>query len=179
MKTFSRNKVAIVVAVVLLLGGLCMAFGLAPRTFVQWWRPAAVCAFIGSLTAVKGWKLMRAVTGIDGLALNFAAAVILMGAVLTGTFYTVNYFAADASTEQECVATVERRYSEERTRSRRVGRRTGPRSEKYTVYILELRLPDSRTFTMQVPADRYVRTRTGAKMKVTLRRGCFGYDVRR
>ncbi|MBD5307840.1 MAG: DUF2500 domain-containing protein [Bacteroides sp.] len=99
------------------------------------------------------------------------------GLILACALLTANSVWKDAGSEHEEMATVARKYTERRSKTRRVGRRYVATGEKYTVYYVTLQFENGMTKDVQVNVKEYSRTRTGSCQKVTMTRGFLGWPI--
>jgi|GEM_PF-1086792 len=174
------KKKQIFLIVLLALVGLVMA-GMATtlqhNTLVDWWKPVSSCL---PLACALGLLLKRptgALLNIKYSVVNYIIGSVFALAVTTGTFYTINYYYSDATTEAKCDARIAGKYSQERHRSRRVGRGNYVRGEKYMVYYLVIELPDGRKKEVSVRAGEYAKTRVGLELELSVETGFFEIPV--
>lgn len=174
--TNTPASVAIVVLVVvwLLAGGLAMA--LYSRTLVELWIPVATCSVLSLLSGVWLWKPWQRLTDSESMLPNFICHFFFSLVIFLGFFFAANRFLASGPDYEERVR-VERKYSEKKYRSRRVGRNRYARGEAYYEYYAEIRLGDGRTKQLKLPLATYNNTRSGSTMTLHLRRGFFGLPV--
>lgn len=157
------------------MGGL--ACTLQNNTLIEWWKPISLCL---SLAVALGLLLRRATSVLLNLKsplLNYIIATLFALAVTTGAFYSINYFYSYPTTQEQYLVKVIGKYSQERHRSRRVGRGNYVRGEKYMVYYMALELPDGRRKDIGISAGEYVKTRVGAEIRMSVETGALGVPV--
>ncbi|MDE6653520.1 MAG: hypothetical protein K2K37_03935 [Muribaculaceae bacterium] len=152
------------------------SFALQSFTIVDWWKPMIVCAAIAAIATFPLGKLLCAITESMFRRLRYAATFVLIFSILLCAFYVLNYHFADESTRIVYTAQVVRKYSEERTRSSRSGRR-GYGVEKYNVHFIEIELRDGSTKKMERPLNEYLKIKKGGHVTVTEEEGLFGIKV--
>ena len=167
----------VIAAVTILL--LLSAISLTQFTLIDPWIPFAASAAIALLSGLAAWKMWIPLTLSERFVWNFLCHFLVVGSVLVGAFFILNFALADRETARKEPAVVERRYRETRYHSRRVSRRVYTRGEPYTVHCLDLRLVGSgRKLTLDnVDYSKYRRTRTGDTVQVRIAKGAFGAPV--
>ncbi|MDE5839589.1 MAG: hypothetical protein K2H49_01580, partial [Muribaculaceae bacterium] len=155
---------------------LGFSMGLHSFTIVEWWKPVAVCSLLALPATFLLAGIVRLVTKPIMKYIEYPLAFMLSFSIILLTFYSLNYYKSDSSTAHEYMAPVVRKYSEERTRSRRIGRHSY-RSEKYTVYFIELQMSDGKIKKQEKTLRQYNNIKTGSKMKLVLEKGLFDIPV--
>lgn len=155
-------------------GGAMFLYG---RTMVTWWIPVALAAAVALATGLLMWRMWRWFTTAQGFALNYAVHAIAFTCLLTFAGLGLNYWGADPAAVHEEKAEVVRKYTRERSRTRRVGRRYVATGEKYHVYYIVVEFPDGRTKDMEIPFDRYRRLRTGSRITYHMAPGLLDLPV--
>ncbi len=145
-------------------------------TIVEWWKPAIICALLSAAATIWLARYMKRLTSSFMRYLEYPAAFILSFSVLLGLFYTVNYCLSDNNSVYEYKAPVVRKYIEEHTRSRRAGRRAY-HDEKYSVYVVELKMKDGRIKKMEKPLSEYNRIKKGGTIRIFVEEGFFKIPV--
>lgn len=166
--------VAMVLATIVLAAG---ALALERVTLIHWSKPAAACLAAALPLGVFLRRAISALTGLANKLLCSAIGVTAMFAALSGGFYIANYFGADDASRQKITARVIRKYSEERHRTRRVGRNRYIQGDKYMVYNLVMSLPGGKEMTRSVSTGEYIKTREGRTVDMYLVNGLFGIQV--
>lgn len=178
MKQRARWKNALTAtAVIVTVLTAVTAGALAHYTLIDWWRPTAACL----LAAVPvAWMLRRPMCRLLGSGRMWAgalAALVMTASLLTGAFYSLNFFGSDGTTRHECTVSVVKKFTERRYRTRRLNRHTSVRGEPYTVYRAKVRMPDGRLTTIDVSAGEFARMSTRRPMTMMLERGLLGVSV--
>lgn len=165
-----------VVAVLIILISAGAGYGFAWRTFVRWWEPLAWGVGFG---LAFGPFVKRMFVG--GLALGprmaLVASVVSVAALCYGGLMTVNYCLSDESTIHQIDVVVTAKYSEERTRYRRIGRNRVVADGKYKSYYLTLSFENGATRELPVSVSVYSSSRIGSVRHYDLADGFFGYPV--
>ena len=172
------RSVLIFFTAALVIAGYGCSMGLHSQTLVNPWLPAGTALAVAAATGLPGWRLWERLTGFDGMPLNYLCHMAVATAVVLASLYVCNYAFAEDEVREEYV-TVERRYSEKRHRSKRVGRRSYGPGEAYKVYYLEVRFSDGRLKALDVPIRQFDRVRTGDRLTISLSDGLFGFPVMR
>lgn len=156
---------------------LALAVSLASVTMTRWSSPAAVCA----VAAVPTGFLLASAFRMRFLPrfriLRFLMAFATAFCILLGTFYSLNFFLSDHSTQRTADTKVAALFGERHQHSRRVGRNRYVRGETYMEYYARILLPDSTTLKKKVPVDEYVRLRAGQRATLHMEDGLFGIPV--
>ncbi len=153
-----------------------------------------VSAYCCSLTLVNGWWIV-AIALLPAVATCHIAsgfwhrflklpkvwqgALVHVGIVSSAVAFLIlggNYFGASADMVHRD-AEVIRKYSEERTRTRRISRRVYGAGEKYRVYYIDVRFDSGRKKDFMVSLSRYNRLRVGDKCGFSVANGLFGMPV--
>lgn len=177
-----HNIIRGIIATLLILIALAAAGSAAAiyrTTLVEWWIYPAVALSLAAVTAIPGGtrRLWGKVTGSSSAILNTAAHIVFVTALATFALFAINRYGADDSRATVTETRVIRRYTETRYHTRRINRRTSVRGEPYTVYILDLQLPDGRVKQQTVTLSTYNSTRRGATRPCTVRPGLLGADI--
>ncbi|MDE7387543.1 MAG: hypothetical protein K2N28_10460 [Muribaculaceae bacterium] len=147
------------------------------NTMIQWWIPTLICI----LPAVPvGYALRRPLSHVlptRRLWVSAATGIALTYALLTGAFYTLNYYVADSHTSRQFKVAITNKTTREHYRVRRIGRNRVGRGEKYYTHSVTVRWPDNRTKELPVTANEYARLRTGDSISLTTQDGLFGIPV--
>lgn len=101
----------------------------------------------------------------------------IIAVLLFIAIFGLHYYVAEQSTPEQLKATVTKKYTKTRHRTRRINRRVYTNGEPYQVYYFELELEDGTTKDIEVNVQKYSRTRYGSKIDVTRRKGLFGIPV--
>lgn len=171
------HTAAIIILVLVWIGAAGLIIALYEHTLISVWLPLLICCFIGAVSGLAMWRLWPSITGSQRILPNYLCHFIFSATLAGGLLFSLNYFASDADSEQEITATVVRKYTKERRRTQRSGRRHYSTGETYHVYYADLSLPDGRTKSMQITLSRYNRLRTGSHTTLHLQRGLLGIPV--
>ncbi|MDE7095871.1 MAG: hypothetical protein K2O47_00065, partial [Muribaculaceae bacterium] len=172
MKSLTKEIILIFIISLVIILALGFSMGLHSFTIVEWWKPVAVCSLPALAITFLLAGIVRHVTGPLMKYVEYPLAFILSFSTFLLAFYTLNYYKSDPSTAHEYMAPVVRKYSEERTRSRRISRHFY-RSEKYTVYFIELEMSDGKIKKQEKTLRQYNNIKTGSKMRLILENGLF------
>lgn len=166
-----------VLTVFVALGAAGAGYAFAWRTFVQWWEPVLLALGLGAGIAlwIKGGfaKLLA----VRSKILSLVIASIVMGAICYGGLMSLNYCLADHDHAHDEIAAVTAKFSEERTRYRRVGRNRMAPAGTYKVYYVKVRFDNGAVRNMPVDAGAYTRARIGEKRHFAVTKGFLGYTV--
>lgn len=167
-----KSTILIILSVlaVMVLAGTTLFF--YSHTFVSLRLLLGLAAVGGTIGAGIGFYVRQKKKWI-GLLAGFIGG----GLVLTTLLLTANSVWKDAGSEHEEMATVARKHTEQRSKTRRVGRRYIATGEKYTVYYVTLQFENGQTKDVQVNAREYSRTRTGSRQKVMMTQGFLGWPI--
>lgn len=167
-----KSTILIILAVlaVMVLAGITLFF--YSHTFVSLRLLLGLAATGGAVGAGIGFYVRHEKKWIGLLGGFVGGALILACALLTA-----NSVWKDTGSEHEERATVVRKHTEQRSKTRRVGRRYIASGEKYTVYYVTLQFENGQTKDVQVNVKEYSRTRTGSRQKVTMTRGFLGWPI--
>ena len=159
------------------LGAAGAGYAFAWRTFVQWWEPVLLALGLGMGIAlwIKGGfaKLLA----VKSKALSLVIASLVMSAICYGGLMSLNYCLADHDRSHDELAEVTAKFSEERTRYRRVGRGRMVPSGTYKVYYVKVRFDNGAVRDLPVTAGAYTRARVGEKRHFAVTKGFLGYTV--
>ncbi len=95
-------------------------FVLQDNTMIAWWKPLAIGLIITAAAGICMWRWWRGLTGRNGFVLNYLFNLAFTGGMLLATFYILNFACADRETAHVEKGVIERRFSKERHRTRRV-----------------------------------------------------------
>ena len=155
---------------------LGIGMALQRNTLVSWWKPAIISLLPAVPLGFLLSNVLRSITPLRSRIASIIAGVLLSFSVIFGGFYALNFYNTKAGTSCICRAGIVNRYTEERYRTKRVGRRT-TRGEKYNVYMIVLRLPDGREKKMEISAGEYSGMRVGRCLELKIEEGFFGVPV--
>lgn len=168
-----RSMAVAIILAVIAAAFLGMAFVLQPKTLVEWWRPAVLCAAPATLLGLAASKVIKSEKSI----LIFICSMAFSFSILLGSCYTLNFYRSDSASGEKINAVVTSKFSEEHYRTRRLSRNRSVRGEPYLAYYLNLELPDGRIKKIEVGAGEYSKTRSGQKISLFVEMGCFGMPV--
>lgn len=172
-----KNAVRILLILIAFFGTGAF-LGLRTLTFVNPWIVAVASVVIAYIPA----RLLAArdseIIALKNYALRIAVWTVLIAPVLTGLFYSVNYWGADEDKSTKVTAVVERKYHETRQRTRRVRKgRYVPTGETYNVYYADIRLSDGHLVTVPLTGSKVTQVRKGRELEVEVTPGAFGIPV--
>lgn len=176
MKGKTKETIITILLALTVVAGIVVSMGLHHLTIVDWWKPVVVSALLSVVVTLWLARYMKRLTRQYMRFLEYPVAFILLLSVMLGSFYTINYCLSDPSTGYEYKAPVERKYGEVRTRSRRVGRRVY-RGEKYTVYVVEIKMKDGRIKKMEKSLNEYNKIKKGGTLRIFVEEGFFKIPV--
>lgn len=177
-----KGRRALVITLRIILGLLAFAsytfaIFLGTKTLTTLWIPWVVTAAVALATGLHLAPLCRVFTGSTRFILNYDIYSFISTGVLTGLFFSLNYFLSDPSSACGVNADVTRIYSETRYHTRRVGRRVVGRGNPYKVYNADVVLPGGRTKTIPLTLSEYNSSRHSTVMTVEVEKGFFGLPV--
>lgn len=177
MKSSKATTWARVLTAVIAVIGAGAGYAFAWRTFVQWWEPVLLALGLGigiGLWIKGGFAKFLSVR-------NKVWAVTLVSLVMTAICYgglmSLNYCLADKQHAHDELATVTAKFSEERTRYRRLSRNRMIPTGKYKVYYVKVKFDNGAVRNLPVDVGAYTRARTGEKRHFTVAKGFLGYSV--
>lgn len=159
---------------VVLLGG---SMALYQNTLIDWKIPVGITAVLALISASVMHRRWRKLTQTDYTPVNFGCHAIVSFSIMIFLFFAGNYFLAADETKHTETVTVEKKFREERQRTRRVGRRMVRTGEVYYEYFIEVRFDDGRLKKLHVSTGKYRHTRTGTTLPLDIEMGYFGIPV--
>ncbi len=165
--------ILITLAVIFLLG---ISAGIQSNTIIEWWQPTVACALFSIAGTAALHKVFRHLIRTNIKYLEYPLAFVVVFSILLCAFYSTNYFMSDPTTRQEYSVPIVNKYSKEGYRTKRVGRRT-VRSEKYTTYYIQIKLPDGQIKSYSRPVGEYVKIKRGQKVKISVEEGLYRIPV--
>ena len=175
-KSRTKEIIPIVLLGLTVIIAIGVSMGFHHLTIVEWWNPVIVCTVPAAVITVWLARYLKRLTRPYMRYLEYPAAFILSFSVSLCLFYTINYCLSDESSGYEYKAPVVRKYSEERTRSRRAGRRAH-HEETYRVYVVELEMKDGRIKKMEKSLSDYNRIKKGGTIRIFVEDGFFKIPV--
>lgn len=167
------------VVVLLFLAG--MAIWLVGATLMNHWLFFGIVLAMAAFSSTVLHRLWARVTGSDLFILNFAVNTIVMTLLLSDLYLGVNYFAADREEMPRQEATISRRYTKTRHRTRRVSRRVYAQGEPYKVYFLELQPVGDANITpgreIEVTKTLFDKCAKGDTATIAVGHGRLGLDI--
>lgn len=176
MKSRVTEIILISILGLVVIVALGFSMGLHSFTIIDWWKPVALCAIMALPVSLWIARYMRRLTQGVIVYLEYPAAFVLTFSILLAVFYSSNFFLSDHSSAYEYDAPVVRKYSQERTRSHKTGRRVY-RTEKYTVYVIELEMKDGRIKKMEKTLSEYNKIKKGSTITLVVEDGLFSIPV--
>ncbi len=171
------TKICIGLVIVLTLGASGMAVLLSQNTLIAWWWPVMACVLPAWVIGVMLNGFTGRLTGFGSRLANCVAGSIVMFSVLICTFYSINFYGSSHDTAADYESVIVNKHTEERYRTKRLSRNRTVRGEKYNVYCVVVRLPDSKTRKFEVSAGEYSRVRQGQSLRLHIERGLLGVPV--
>lgn len=140
------------------------------------WTVVAAAFLVSAITGRIMWKFWRQVTTGRTMWLNWSVHSLFFTVLLSASYFTINYFTATARPLVYERSVVTRVYSEQRHRSRRIGRRRYVQGEPYNVYKAEIE--SSRgSMTIDLNLTRYNSLHRGDSLDLPFSSGIFGMQV--
>lgn len=179
-KDKSRNILRVVAQIsvgiifFIFIGG---SMALYQNTLIKWWIPVSVTAAMALISAGLMHRRWRRLTGSDSTIFNFICHAAFSFSLFLFAFFAGNYFFADDDTKHTEEVVVEKRFREERHRTRRAGRRTVRTGEVYYEHYIDVRFSDGRIKTLHVSDKKSRSIRTGATLPLEVEMGYFGIPV--
>lgn len=171
---FSTFLIVMLVLVTIVAYGIFVT--LADLTMVSL-AHVLTCAVIASGIIAVAWRRgFGTLLGIRNEIVSRLIVLVVFTGIITAGFYSINFWMADDSSSHKEKAVVERKYTETRHKSRRVGRRY-VQGEEYKVYYLDLKYPGGQVKPRQVKLEKYNRTKTGDTISMGIQMGAFGFPV--
>ena len=176
MKRRITEIILIFILSLVVIAALGFSMALHSFTIIDWWKPVAICAIIAFAATLLLARYMRILTQNIMNYLEYPVAYVFSFSILLVTFYSSNFFLSDHSSGYEYDAPVVRKYSQERTRTHKVGRR-GHRETKYKVYFIEIEMNDGKIKKLEKPLSEYNSIRKGTTLKLFIEDGLFSIPV--
>lgn len=176
-RTMKRLNVLRAAAVVTALAMAGCGYGCAWHTFVRWWEPVVWAAVLGAAVCRLLYRPAAALMRVKRRIAVISAAWIWGACVIYGSMLGANYCFADRSTARHEEAVITGKYSEERTRYRRVGRGRSVPDGTYKVYYVSVRFSNGAERDLPVSAGRYTKARKGQSEHFIVEKGLLGFPV--
>ena len=176
MKRRITEIILILILSLTVIVALGFSMALHSFTIIDWWKPAAACAILALPASIWLAKYMRRLTQNILIYLEYPVAYIFIFSILLAAFYSSNFYLSDHRSGYEYHAPVVKKYSQERKRTYKVGRR-GYRETKYRVYIIEIEMKDGKTKKMEKPLKEYNSIKKGSSLKLFIEDGLFSIPV--
>ncbi len=163
--------------ILMMISAYGAAIYLHERTLISWWIPLLVAVCFAAISGIAIWKSWRKLTDSGSFLLNYICHVVFSCGIFLVAIYGLNFCFSDKDTSETQQVTVESKYTKTRHHQKRVSRRVYTQGSPYYVYYFRLRFEDGREKDINVPRDRYNRTRHGSAIPVTTRTGLFGITI--
>lgn len=162
-------------ATLILIGG---SITLHARTIITGgWVIAISCGVaIIIVTAIVN-LLIRDDADSKSLWIKYVGGVIISAAALAFSFYGLNYWCADSSTEHIERVEVVRKYYNVRHKTQRINRRVYTTGAPYKVYYIDVEFANGRIKAQSIPFSRYRRVHKGDTINLPMEKGLFGFPV--
>jgi len=165
------------ILILVAVAGSGMLLLMAGRTVgTTCWTVVAAAFLVSAITGRMVWKIWRPVTTCRRMWLNWGVHSLFFTVLLSAAYFTVNYFTAAARPLVYERGVVTRVYSEQRHRSRRVGRRRYVQGEPYKVYKAEIESARG-SVTIDLSLTRYNSLHRGDSLDLPFSSGIFGAQV--
>lgn len=171
-----KNAVILILITIVVIFLLGISAGIQSNTIIEWWKPVAASAVIALAGTAVLHKVFRPIFRNKIKYLEYPIAFAVIFSIILCGLYSTNYFMSDPTTRHEYSVPVVNKYSKERYRTKRVGRRT-VRGEKYMTYYIQIKLPDGQIKSYNRPVGEYVRIKRGQKLKISVEEGLYGVPV--
>lgn len=177
MKSWLDSYMRVILAAIAVTALGAVAVTLQRSTIIDGRVPAAVFAALSAVGAVflrgafsRALRIpSRLIAAISGGALMWTATLCM--------FYSANYLFTRPASTAEYEAVITRKYTEQRYRTYRVGRRGGSRRVPYTAHCIDVQLPQGRVKTYTLTASQYIKARRGQRLHTVIEQGLFGIPV--
>jgi len=150
---------------------------LISETIVAKWLPPVIGLVIAIASMPAGLKLWIKIPVLKRRYVACICHIVVVGALTTFLVLLLNYTCAHSESAYEATAVVNKKYIENRTRYRRVGRNRRIPDGTYQVYNLDMVFPDGTHKGEEVAFERYRHTRKGDSIVYTIQPGLFGWPV--
>ena len=177
-KNKSKKQTALTITVIL---AVIVFYGL---TFALWGMtlgslPTLIIGslFLAALSGLPLFNKWSVITGTKRLPVNIACHLVAATGLFMSLLLGINFWGrnvAETKTERISITNV---YSEERHRSRRVGRRYITNGEAYKVYYIDVDLPGGYSKSMQVSPSKFRNYHKGDSVTVKLTPGALGMTI--
>lgn len=148
-------KIITVALTVIIFYGISFAlFGMTLVRPVWIICESAALAAVATVLLRKRWDFL---VGCDSLAVNLICHILAFTGLFMALILGVNYFGRNKSQSVPVHAEVVKVYSETHYRQKRVARNRYTRSEPYSLYFMDVRLPDGRQRKRAISLQQYNR----------------------
>lgn len=167
----------VTLTVLFTIGCAGLAMVLHGQTLVDW-QLTLGCGMLSAagLTALLfrhlAWLTRTANRWVNGIA-----GMVMFTSAIMAAFYALNYYGADDTTIHTERVMIDGKFRREHYRSRRVGRHTMARGERYYTYHINVMFADGRRKEIALSTGEYARVRTGDSIDYTMEQGLFGIPV--
>ncbi len=162
--------------ILLVITALGVSIGLHSFTIIEWWKPIVFCGVLSLPLTLWFYRFFAYFIQPIFKFLEYPVAFIFSFSILLATFYLSNFCLSDHSSVYEYQAPVVKKYRAERTRSKRIGRRTYGQ-EKYKVYFIEIEMKDGKLKRLEKSFQEYNRIKKGSSLKLYIEDGLFKIPV--
>ena len=176
MKRRITEIILIFILSLIVISALGISMALHSFTIIEWWKPVAICAILALPATFWLARYMKRLTRNILDYLEYPTAFVFSFSILLVAFYSSNFFLSDHNSGFEYDAPIVKKYSQERKRTYKVGRR-GYRETKYRVYIIEIEMNDGKTKTLEKPLGEYNKIKRGGSVKMIVEDGLFKIPV--
>ena len=176
MKNSVVKKILIFILILTVIISLGFSVGLHSFTIIDWWKPACVCAILALPATLLLARYMKRLTRDILVYLEYPLAYVFSYSIILLAFYSSNFFLSNPNSGYEYHAPVVKKYSQERTRSYKVGRR-GYRETKYRVYIIEIEMKDGKLKKLEKTIREYNSIKKGSYIKLFIEDGLYSIPV--
>lgn len=177
MKTSLRGVLQVVAAVGAMIA-LCGGMVVWNRTLVDWWVPALVALAGASVLLRPLSSTWRKFTGSESTAINMMSHIAFFGCLIYFGVLEANYLYPGRGDKMQHVAvTVEKKYTKEHTKVRRLTNGVTVPAGKYKTYHAKFVFADGRSKDIQMPLNDYNHLRQGSETEINLCTGILGWPV--
>lgn len=169
----SKLRVVLQIVVALLVvsayGYAVMESGYTLVAPVPVWIAVSAVALILSVLA---WRIWVPLTDSCNKVVNILVGALVSAGILAAAFYGLNAaFPSEVYSEKGVVV---RKYRKEHHRTKRIGRRSYGRGEKYYTYHVDVITRSGTPFEWEISLEKYNRVREGYNATCEVENGLFG-----
>lgn len=176
MRSRIVEGIILFVIVLVIIAALGYAMAMHSFTIIEWWKPVALSAILAFPISIPLAKYVGRLTRRTLKYIEYPSSFILTFSIILAVLYSANFYFSDSASGYEYKAPVIRKYSQERTRTNKIGRR-GYKTTKYYVYLIEIEMIDGKIKKLEKTLSEYNRIKRGSCLDLFIEDGLFHVPV--